>query len=129
MVSPVTMFVEGGFFVYVILLVGVVHAATLIAQAVQVKKIDLIPLLWALMICTVLIGFLGSLTGLIMAFQAVARASAEMKQTLLAHGISVAMYTTTMGLMVAIPQAFFNGIMASVLRTANKSKNATPAPE
>ena len=50
-----------------------------------------------------LIGLLGTIWGLIMAFEAVAKASAEMKQQLLAQGISVAMYTTAGGLMVAIP--------------------------
>lgn len=50
-----------------------------------------------------LIGLLGTIWGLIMAFEAVAKASAEMKQQLLAQGISVAMYTTAGGLMAAIP--------------------------
>jgi hypothetical protein len=120
------MFSEGGFFMYVIVLVGLVHAATLIVQAVRVKKLNLIPMLWALMICTFLIGCLGTVSGLVMCFQAVAKASAETKQTLLANGISVAMYTTAGGLMVATLQAFFNGIIASVVSTANKSDSSAP---
>jgi hypothetical protein len=126
MVSPITMVSEGGFFMYVLLLVGLVHAATLIVQAVRVKKLNLIPLLWALMICTFLIGCLGSVMGLVMCFQAVARAAPEMKQTLLASGISVAMYTTAGGLIVAILQAFLNGIIASVVSTVNKSDSSAP---
>lgn len=50
-----------------------------------------------------LLGLLGTIQGLIVAFDAVARASAETKQLLLAQGISMAMYTTFMGLCVAIP--------------------------
>lgn len=50
-----------------------------------------------------LMGLLGTIQGLIQAFDAVARASAETKQLLLAQGISVAMYTTFFGLVVAIP--------------------------
>lgn len=50
-----------------------------------------------------LTGLLGTILGLVMAFQAVAHASPETKQTLLANGISVAMYTTAGGLIVAIP--------------------------
>ena len=126
MVSPITMFIEGGFFMYVLVLVGLVHAATLIVQVVMVKKLNLIPMLWALMICTFLIGCLGSVMGLVMTFQAVAKASAEMKQTLMAAGLSVAMYTTAGGLIVAIFQAFFNGIIASVVSTANKSDSSAP---
>lgn len=50
-----------------------------------------------------LTGLLGTIQGLILSFDAVARASAETKQTLLAGGIAVAMYTTFAGLAVAIP--------------------------
>ena len=121
MVSPITMVSEGGPFSFVILLVGLVHAATFIVQAVRVKKLNLIPLLWALMICTVLIGWLASVMDLVMCFQAVAKAPPEMKQAIMASGIAVAMYTTAGGLIVAILQAFSNGIIASVVSTVNKS--------
>jgi biopolymer transport protein ExbB len=50
-----------------------------------------------------LIGLLGTVSGLIMAFKAVSFADPTQKQTLLADGISVAMNATAMGLMVAIP--------------------------
>ena len=50
-----------------------------------------------------LLGLLGTIIGLITAFQGVSEASAAMKQEILAHGISVAMFTTAFGLMVAIP--------------------------
>lgn len=58
-----------------------------------------------------LTGLLGTIWGLIMAFEAVAAASAEMKQQLLAQGISVAMYTTAGGLMVAIPTMILTSII------------------
>lgn len=50
-----------------------------------------------------LLGLLGTIHGLILSFQAVAIADASAKQTLLANGISVSMYTTALGLGVAIP--------------------------
>ena len=50
-----------------------------------------------------LLGLLGTIVGLITAFQGVSEASAAMKQEILAHGISVAMFTTAFGLIVAIP--------------------------
>lgn len=50
-----------------------------------------------------LLGLLGTITGLIQAFKAVAYADPSQKQTLLAEGISVAMNTTAMGLTAAIP--------------------------
>ena len=50
-----------------------------------------------------LAGLLGTIHGLIISFAAVAQADASQKQAMLAHGISVSMYTTALGLVVAIP--------------------------
>jgi biopolymer transport protein ExbB len=58
-----------------------------------------------------LTGLLGTIQGLIMAFEAVAHASAETKQTLLAAGISTAMFTTMSGLIVAIPTLVFSSVI------------------
>jgi biopolymer transport protein ExbB/TolQ len=60
-----------------------------------------------------LTGLLGTIRGLIVAFKAVATASAESKQTLLAAGISTAMYTTAGGLVVAIPTLVLHSIIAA----------------
>ena len=60
-----------------------------------------------------LVGLLGTIMGLVMAFQAVAKASAETKQTLLANGISVAMYTTAGGLIAAIPTMVLHSIISN----------------
>jgi biopolymer transport protein ExbB/TolQ len=50
-----------------------------------------------------LLGLLGTIVGLITAFQGVSNASEAAKQEILASGISVAMFTTAFGLIVAIP--------------------------
>jgi biopolymer transport protein ExbB len=50
-----------------------------------------------------LLGLLGTIMGLITAFEGVSGASAAMKQEILAQGISMAMFTTAFGLIVAIP--------------------------
>jgi biopolymer transport protein ExbB len=50
-----------------------------------------------------LLGLLGTIFGLIAAFKGVGLADAAMKQQALAKGISVAMFTTAFGLIVAIP--------------------------
>jgi biopolymer transport protein ExbB len=49
------------------------------------------------------LGLLGTIYGLILAFKAVAQADPAMKQQLLSSGISVSLYTTALGLAVAIP--------------------------
>jgi biopolymer transport protein ExbB/TolQ len=60
-----------------------------------------------------LTGLLGTIQGLILAFEAVAHASAETKQTLLASGISVAMFTTMSGLIVAVPTIILTSIISN----------------
>lgn len=50
-----------------------------------------------------LLGLLGTVRGLIMAFAAVAKADPVQKQIILSQGISMAMYTTALGLAIAIP--------------------------
>lgn len=58
-----------------------------------------------------LVGLLGTIQGLIQAFEAVAHASAETKGALLAAGISTAMFTTAAGLIVAIPILVLHAIV------------------
>lgn len=60
-----------------------------------------------------LLGLLGTIHGLILSFQAVATADPAQKQALLAHGISVSMYTTALGLAVAIPAMVFFSILTA----------------
>jgi biopolymer transport protein ExbB/TolQ len=60
-------------------------------------------------------GLLGTIVGLIDAFDAVATAAPDQKQTLLAAGIAKAMYTTAGGLVVAIPTLVGNALLLSVV--------------
>lgn len=79
-------------------------------QGLDISLSEIIPLLgkrlgFLMMIANVatLMGLLGTITGLIMAFNAVAFADPSQKQTVLSQGISMAMNTTALGLTVAIP--------------------------
>lgn len=60
-----------------------------------------------------LLGLLGTIHGLILSFQAVASADPSQKQALLASGISVSMYTTALGLAVAIPAMVFYSVLVA----------------
>lgn len=60
-----------------------------------------------------LLGLLGTIFGLVAAFKAVAVASADQKQAMLAAGISVAMYTTAGGLMAAIPTLVLHSLIVA----------------
>ncbi|MEZ4235970.1 MAG: MotA/TolQ/ExbB proton channel family protein [Myxococcota bacterium] len=60
-----------------------------------------------------LLGLLGTIIGLITAFEAVSEASAEAKQLALSSGIAIAMYTTAGGLFVAIPTLLLHSIIVN----------------
>lgn len=81
-----------------------------IFQAHDIAMAETVPLLtrrlhYLSMLANVatLMGLLGTIHGLILSFQAVATADPSLKQALLANGISISMYTTALGLAVAIP--------------------------
>lgn len=91
-----------------------------IQHALDISLSDSVPMLtkrlgFLNMIANVatLFGLLGTITGLILAFQAVSFADPSQKQTLLSQGISVSMNTTAFGLSVAIPVMIIYSILHS----------------
>ena len=67
--------------------------------------------LWALANIATLVGLLGTISGLIRSFGAVAFAEPAQKSALLARGISEAMYNTALGLGIAVLCMFFHMIL------------------
>lgn len=61
-----------------------------------------VPALWSLANIAVLVGLLGTVTGLIKAFGALGQAAPEQKQILLTQGISEALNNTAFGLFIAV---------------------------
>ncbi len=59
-----------------------------------------------------LLGLLGTIAGLMAAFDAVSNASAADRATELANGIATAMYTTAWGIAVAVPLLFFHHFLS-----------------
>ncbi|MBW1881443.1 MAG: MotA/TolQ/ExbB proton channel family protein [Deltaproteobacteria bacterium] len=59
-----------------------------------------------------LLGLLGTIFGLIRAFSGVSAASAAARQQVLAEGISIAMYTTAFGILVAVPILFAHNLLS-----------------
>jgi len=72
-----------------------------------------VPLLAVTANLATLLGLLGTIVGLIMAFDAVAHVAAAQRTAALAAGISVAMATTGFGLIVAIPTLAAHGFLGS----------------
>lgn len=68
-----------------------------------------------------LLGLLGTIIGLIMAFTAVADADPAEKSRLLSQSISVAMYTTAFGLIAAIPLLVVHAILQNKTASIVKS--------
>jgi biopolymer transport protein ExbB/TolQ len=67
--------------------------------------------LWSLANIATLVGLLGTISGLIRSFGAVAFAEPAQKSALLARGISEAMYNTALGLGIAVLCMFFHLIL------------------
>jgi len=96
------------------------RSALEIQNAVDEATLETIPMLmkrtpylgmWANV--ATLTGLLGTISGLVIAFKAVATAAPEEKQQMLAQGISVAMYTTAFGLVVAIPTMIAHSVISN----------------
>ena len=81
-----------------------------IETAINEKATELIPTLehrthYLSMVANAatMLGLLGTVSGMILCFQAVAGVEPSKKATILAQGVSVAMNSTALGLMVAVP--------------------------
>ena len=74
------------------------------------------PVLQPLANIATLLGLLGTIVGLIQAFEALEKATPETRQKLLARGIALAMNTTAFGLVVAIPTLVFHMILSGMTK-------------
>ncbi len=97
-----------------------------IANAVEEATLEVIPnitkrtpTLQSVANIATLLGLLGTIIGLINAFEAVATAPPEMKSQMLTGAISIAMNTTAFGLIVAIPTlagyVFLNNVTKKII--------------
>jgi biopolymer transport protein ExbB/TolQ len=73
-----------------------------------------IPALWSVANIATLLGLLGTISGLIKSFAAVASASPEARSALLSKGISEAMYNTAFGLGIAVTCMIAHVFLSSV---------------
>ena len=70
-----------------------------------------LPLINIMANISTMLGLMGTIFGLMMAFDAVANAPAAQRATELAKGISVAMSTTLWGLVIAVPGILVQGVL------------------
>jgi biopolymer transport protein ExbB len=71
-----------------------------------------------------IVGFLGTVTGMIRAFTAIA-AAGEVEPTIVASGISEALITTATGLLIAAPVALFYAIFADRVNNFTRGMEET----
>ena len=110
------MFQEGGYFMYLVLIVGFLHAIPVLAQFIACKKADFSGYLWAGLAGILLAGWLGTMIGGIHVFEAIASAHPDQRGSLTAMGMAIALYPTILAVAMAIPGVFFTGIAASLAR-------------
>lgn len=72
-------------------------------------------MLWLAMVATMapILGFLGTVIGMIMAFEGIAKVG-EVEPTVVAGGISIALITTAAGLLIAAPVVFFHTLYTTM---------------
>ena len=71
-----------------------------------------------------ILGFLGTVTGMIRAFNAIA-AAGEVEPTIVAAGISEALITTATGLFIAAPVALFYALFADRINNFSRAMEET----
>jgi biopolymer transport protein ExbB/TolQ len=94
-----------------------------VIASMEERMADVIPdlekrvaVLWTLANIATLVGLLGTITGLIKAFGAVAFAAANERAQLLSKGISEAMWNTALGLGIAVLCMFFHMIIHGMVK-------------
>ncbi len=87
-----------------------VEEATLEVQPQINRRLAFLPMIANV---STLIGLLGTIHGLIIAFDAVGQADAQTRGQLLSTGIAVAMYATFFGLIVSIPTLVVHAVIAA----------------
>jgi hypothetical protein len=128
MTELVRAFSQGGPFMMVILAFGLLHGIPIVIQLFMVKKVDLTPYLWAGLAAVLMLGVLASLLGLSRALSAVAQASPEQMHMLVASGITTAINTSALAVLVTLPGFFLTGIGASLVRTLKPVRTRPPRP-
>jgi biopolymer transport protein ExbB len=94
---------------------------------IEVSKLEKgLPMLATISGGATMIGFLGTVLGMVQAFFNMANAGNNIDITLLSSGIYVAMITTVGGLIVGIPALFgYNYLTSRIDRVANKLQNSS----
>jgi hypothetical protein len=115
-------FAEGGPIMFLVLLMALAVLALTIVQFATLRKIDWSPLLWGLLAALLLTGVLGSLLGISQGFAALGYAAPDQRSAMMAVGISMALHTTTLAVVCALPLSIAIGVAAFLARRARQRR-------
>jgi len=118
------MFAEGGPFMFLILLFGIAALALTIVQLARTRKADWSPLLWGLLAGLLACGALGSVLGMTQGFRALEMVAPDQREALMARAISMALNTTTLSLLFALPLSFLIGLASFLAKRAVRRQAA-----
>lgn len=117
-------FADGGFWMWGVLALGLAHWVTVAYQLVKVESVDVIPFLWGSVGATVLLGLLATLVGLQMGFSYLATLPAEEVRDKLLLIPTIALGTTVLSLIFAVPGLLGTGIAATMVRRRRRRRRA-----
>jgi hypothetical protein len=103
-------FAEGGIFMYFVLLLGFGVLVMTIIQLILRNKTDMSPILWGLLAALVATGVLGTALGVGEAFRALSDAPPDHRSAMMAAGISMALNTATLALILSLPLSVLIGV-------------------
>jgi len=101
-----------------ILLFGIAVLVVTIIQLVRTRKADWSPMLWGMLGSMIACGALGSLLGMMQGFNALEMAAPDMRAALMARAIAIALNTTTLALIFALPLSFLIGLASFLAKRA-----------
>jgi len=110
--NPLSLLMDSGVWGLIICVVGLLNLLIILVQIPLIRRVNLLPLAWAGVIAVVFCGMLGTVAGLMMGFDAMASASPDTKQMLMAAAASIAMSATALGLMIATVEVILVGMVS-----------------
>lgn len=119
--SVLRMLSEGGVFVYLVILAGLVGIVVDFIQFILVKKVSLWPMVAGSVAGTLLLGLMGGLTGVIDGLSMLQSAMPEQRAALMARGVSMAHSVLVVSVLLAGIQTLF-GTLAVTIRANVKRR-------
>jgi len=117
-------FADGGPFMFVILLLGIALTALTIVAFVRHKKSDWSPMLWGMLVALLLLGWMGTVMGMIQGFDALAYAAPDQRASLMAQMVAIAINTIALAVIMAFPLSIMIGVASFLAKRAWRRQQA-----